>query len=118
MKDVSRHTEASDLDVDELKFNFSLDTGHYPLGDLRSLQEVFAAVQHEEHLANPKNFSSETQIECLDIREGDAGMQQDSSNSEVDVADNLEGWRTLDDWSLQRLVQVRSTSALLLAFKY
>ena len=74
MKDVWRHAEKSDLDVDEFDFNFSLDSANYPLGHLRSLQEVFDAVQHETHLANYRNFSNETNIECFEATESRRGM--------------------------------------------
>lgn len=74
MKDVYRHARKSDLDVDEFDLNFSLDSGHYPLGHLRSLQEVFDAVQHDTHLANHRNFSNETNIECFEATESRGGM--------------------------------------------
>jgi hypothetical protein len=74
MKDVWRHAQVTDLDVNELDFNFSLDSSHYPLNNFRSLQQVFDAVQHEEHLANPKNFSEHTFVECLDIHAGKGGV--------------------------------------------
>lgn len=50
MKDVYRHAQTSDPDVNELDFDFNLDSSHYPLGGLRSLQQVFDAVQHETHV--------------------------------------------------------------------
>jgi hypothetical protein len=71
MKDVYRHAQPSDMDVNELDFDFSLDSSHYPLGSLRSLQQVFDAVQHETHLSNHKNFSDQTLIECLEVSESD-----------------------------------------------
>ena len=67
MKDIYRHTEAGDLDVNELDFDFLLDRSHYPLDALQSLQEIFPAVQHNTHLTNSKNFSEETQIKCFDM---------------------------------------------------
>ena len=73
MKNVYRHAQASDLGVDELDFNFSLDSSHYPLGNLRSLQEVFDAVQHEAHLADHSNFSDQTVIECLEMNGSGGG---------------------------------------------
>ena len=65
--DVSRHAATTDLFVNELDFDFHLDSTHYPLGDLRSLHQVFDAVQSHHHLANEENFSLETQVECLEV---------------------------------------------------
>lgn len=64
---VNRHAEESDLFVNELDFNFNLDEKHYPLDDLRSLQQVFDAVQCQQHLEKVENFSIGTQVECLDV---------------------------------------------------
>lgn len=73
MNNVYRHAQSNDLDVDELDMNFALDTSHYPLSNLRSLQEVFDAVQHQEQLANPRNFSEATLIDCLSVDESTGG---------------------------------------------
>jgi hypothetical protein len=66
MNDVYRHAQPGDADANELDFDFDLDTSDYPLANLRSLQEVFSAVQHQTHLQNPKNFSLETRIQCFE----------------------------------------------------
>ncbi|KAJ5889020.1 hypothetical protein N7495_009061 [Penicillium taxi] len=65
--DVNRYAEASDLSVNELAFDFNLDRGHYPLDNLKSLQQVFNAVQCHEHLEKRDNFSPETRVECLKV---------------------------------------------------
>jgi hypothetical protein len=72
MKAISRHTKASDLEAKDLDFNFNLSRSNYPLGNLQSLQDVFPAVQHDTHLKNPRNFSDETEIMCLDVNEDTA----------------------------------------------
>lgn len=64
---VNRHAETSDLSVNELNFDFNRDESHYPLHDLRSLQQVFDAVQCQQHLEKVENFSLGTQVECLDV---------------------------------------------------
>lgn len=66
-KGVQRHAEDNDLNVDELDFGFNLDSSHYPLDNLRSLQQIFESVQCHQHLSNSRNFSKHTLIECLDI---------------------------------------------------
>ncbi|RHZ43094.1 uncharacterized protein CDV56_100823 [Aspergillus thermomutatus] len=72
MNDTWRHAQASDLEAKDLDFNFDLDRSNYPLDNLQSLQDVFAAVQHDTHLKNPRNLSDETEIECLDVTENTA----------------------------------------------
>ncbi|KAJ5232060.1 hypothetical protein N7468_005016 [Penicillium chermesinum] len=79
--DVQRHAETGDLAVNELDFNFNLDTDHYPLDDLKSLQQVFDAVQCHMHLENEKNFASETCVECFDC--GPSGGEWRNLNEEL-----------------------------------
>jgi hypothetical protein len=57
MKDIHRHGVAEDANVNELDFNFSTASSCDALGDLKSLQDVFSAVQYNDHLNNPRNFS-------------------------------------------------------------
>ncbi|KAJ5188776.1 hypothetical protein N7491_005097 [Penicillium cf. griseofulvum] len=56
-----------DQRVNDLDFEFSFDQGNYPLDGLKSLQDVFSAVQHEKHFSNSRNFSSKTEIRCFDV---------------------------------------------------
>ncbi|KAJ5507662.1 hypothetical protein N7527_009805 [Penicillium freii] len=85
---VNRHAETSDLVINELDFDFDLGTDHYPLGDLRSLQQVFDAVQYHQHLEREENFSLATRVECFKV---------DSQGGE---------WRTLDETNMDQLLQV------------
>jgi hypothetical protein len=66
MKDVHRHGVAQDANVNELDFDFSTASSCDALGDLKSLQDVFSAVQYNDHLNNPRNFSEHTQIRCFE----------------------------------------------------
>ncbi|KAJ6138375.1 hypothetical protein N7471_004861 [Penicillium samsonianum] len=84
---VNRHAETSDLVVNELDFDFDLATDHYPLADLRSLQQVFDAVQYHQHLEREENFSLATRVECFKV---------DSQGGE---------WRTLDETNMDQLLQ-------------
>lgn len=74
MKDTYRHAQAADLEAKDLDFNFWLEGGNYPLDSLGSLQDVFAAVQHDLHLKNPRNFSDETRIRAFDVNGDTAGL--------------------------------------------
>ncbi|KAJ5714684.1 uncharacterized protein N7483_011865 [Penicillium malachiteum] len=84
--DIYRHAEKSDIGVNELKFDFDLDTSHYPLDNLSSLQQVFDSVQCHHHLKNAENFSPGTHIHCLQV---------DSQKGE---------WQTLDEDSMESLL--------------
>lgn len=75
--DVNHHAVSSDLFVNELNFNYDLDTDHYPLGDIRSLQQVFDAVQYHRHLEKEENFSLETRVECLKVDSQGGGKLTD-----------------------------------------
>ena len=88
MNDVHRHATEGDFQLqNELDFDYSLDTSHYPIGNLRSLQQIFEAVQCEKHLSNHLNFFSQTEIECLDVTPAGGG------------------WRTLDDSAMDELAR-------------
>jgi len=84
MNDVSRHSQIPGEIVNELEFDYNLGSNHYPLGCLRSLQDVFSAVQHEEHLSRPENFSNATAVECFKVQR------------------NTSEWLVLDEASLDR----------------
>ena len=66
MRDIHRHGLAEDANVNELDFNFSTASRCDALSDLKSLQDVFSAVQYNDHLNNPRNFSEQTQIQCFE----------------------------------------------------
>ncbi|KAJ5918513.1 hypothetical protein N7466_010505 [Penicillium verhagenii] len=85
--DVDRHAEKTDLVVNELDFDFDLDTTNYPLGNLSSLQQVFDAVQCNHHLKNENNFSPVSRVECLNV---------DSQGGE---------WQTLDEDGMGTFLQ-------------
>ncbi|KAK5052543.1 hypothetical protein LTR84_002408 [Exophiala bonariae] len=75
MNDVSRHAQVQDHQVQaELDFDWSLDSHHYPLADLRSLQQVFDSVQCHKHFRHHENFAAATDIECLEVTSTSAGM--------------------------------------------
>jgi len=71
---VYRHAESTDIDVNELDFNFSPDPTVYPLSGLRALQEGFDAVQYHEHLGTLQNFSDQTSMDCLVVDKSVASM--------------------------------------------
>ena len=56
MNDVWRHAQkAAEANAGELDFDYALTAEHYPLGMLRSLQEVFPAILYHSHLSNLNN---------------------------------------------------------------
>jgi hypothetical protein len=111
---VNRHAETTDLVVNELDFNFELDTHHYPLGNLRSLQQVFDAVQYHHHLEQEENFSRTTRVECLKVDSQGGGRSLDHIVSILgaNMIYHIE-WRTLDEASMDQLLQVRFIQLLL-----
>ncbi|OQE46820.1 hypothetical protein PENCOP_c001G05880 [Penicillium coprophilum] len=90
---VSRHALTADLGVNELDFDFNLATDHYPLDHLRSLQQVFDAVQYRQHLARDGDFSSTTRVECF---------KADPQGGE---------WQTLDETNMDQLLQSYAINA-------
>ncbi|KAI9683041.1 MAG: hypothetical protein M1822_006234 [Bathelium mastoideum] len=74
MKDVNRHAQALDVTENDLDFNFDLEVDKYPLSELQSLHEVFPAILYTTHLSNLNNFSGETDVECFDSMNAEAGV--------------------------------------------
>ncbi|KAI9733147.1 MAG: hypothetical protein M1834_003694 [Cirrosporium novae-zelandiae] len=106
MNDVARHAQAGDLDTNELDFNFSLDSSHYPLDDLWSIQDVFGAVQHEHHLANGNNFSNETAIHCLEVSgKGEGKASGVSWVFKNKLLTGAKEWHALDEQGLKAFVK-------------
>ncbi|KAJ5384595.1 hypothetical protein N7517_002506 [Penicillium concentricum] len=84
---IRRHAATADISVNDLDFDFNLATDRYPLVNLRSLQQVFDAVQYHRHLEREENFSPTTHVECF---------KADSQGGE---------WRTLDEANMDQLLQ-------------
>ncbi|KAI9667758.1 MAG: hypothetical protein M1821_000575 [Bathelium mastoideum] len=76
MKDVNRHAQALDVTENDLDYNFDLEVDKYPLSELQSLHEVFPAILYTTHLSNLNNFSSETDVECFDSMNAEAGVHR------------------------------------------
>lgn len=87
MKDVQRHALPVDAEANDLDFEFDLDNSKYPLDGLKSVQDVFSAVQYQTHLSKENNFSTKTKIECFDAS---------GKNAE---------WLTLDSQGMQDIIQ-------------
>jgi ribosomal protein L37AE/L43A len=47
-------------------FDLNFSGREHPVGDLKSLQQIFEAVQCHKHLANREKFSIWTDVQCLD----------------------------------------------------
>lgn len=65
---VYRHAKTTDIDVDELDFDFNV-TGSGVLPRYSgSLQDLFSVVQWQKHFSNEMNFSPKTDLlDCLQI---------------------------------------------------
>jgi hypothetical protein len=87
---VQRHAEAIDKTVNELDYNYEIDTGQYPLATIDSAQDLFSSVLYHEHLRKDGNFGSITSLECLSV---------DSSGAQ---------WLQLDEASLQEVLHTAS----------
>jgi hypothetical protein len=72
-KGVSRDAQASDLALDEFDYNSSFQSSYHHSEGFGSLQDVFDALEHEKLLSNPRNFASETFIECLNVTRDSGG---------------------------------------------
>lgn len=72
--DINRHAQRTDLNVNELDFDLNIGVNDYPLNDLKSLQQLFDAVQCHEYLRKGENFSFGTKVNCLHVDSHRAGM--------------------------------------------
>lgn len=111
--DVNRHAETTDIKVNELEFEFDLNPSLYPLNDLKSLQQVFDAVQCHHHLKNQGNFSLGTHIECLNVDSKGGGIYSTSLFMAIiiSILMNVE-WQIHDEMSMDNLLQQLKPSVL------
>ncbi|KAF2268765.1 hypothetical protein CC78DRAFT_488149 [Lojkania enalia] len=84
---VQRHAELTDLDPNELDYNYNVDLDKYPLSTVDSVQELFSGVLYHSHIGNKGNFSDTTDIECFS------------------VVDSQAKWLRLDEPALEILIQ-------------
>ncbi|THU99277.1 hypothetical protein K435DRAFT_659316 [Dendrothele bispora CBS 962.96] len=63
--DVYRHALPEDLNVNEFDYDYNLSTNRYPLSLSEYLPDIYSAVLYHKHLANPRNFASQTNIGCF-----------------------------------------------------
>lgn len=87
---VFRHAEPTDLTVDELDFDYDVDTSEYPFANIDSTQELLSGVLYNNHLRKSENFMKETNIDCLMVQKNEAD------------------WLHLDDDRLRTIVKAAS----------
>lgn len=113
---INRHAEKSDLNVNELDFDFEIGENDYPLDDLRSLQQVFDTVQCHHHLRKRENFSLETNLECLSVDWRGAGEMNPRPFGLENYLSYLE-WQTLTGQELGEFLQVTSCHPMPIYFR-
>ena len=62
-----RHGEGNEDEVNELAFEYDVDTTCYPFSSIDSFQDLFSGVLYREHLNKSANFSLDTSLNCLAI---------------------------------------------------
>lgn len=82
-----RHAEGNEDEVNELDYDYDVDTSRYPFSAIDSFQDMFSGIMYREHLSKSANFSLETSLKCLSV---------DSNGAE---------WLTLDQASLSTLLK-------------
>lgn len=82
-----RHAIPQDTEVNELDYQYDVDTDSYPFAAIGSVHDSFSGVMYSEHLRKRENFDIETTIDCLSV--DGAGAK----------------WLQLDQSSLERLLK-------------
>jgi hypothetical protein len=62
-----RHGGTQDVEVNELDYNYNVDTDSYPFATTDSIHDTFSGVMYHEHLRKSENFDLETSIDCLSV---------------------------------------------------
>lgn len=62
-----RHAEGDEDQVNELDYDYDVDTSRYPFSTIDSFQDVFSGILYREHISKRANFSLETSLECLSV---------------------------------------------------
>lgn len=64
---IFRHRNDEDVGVNELDFDYNVDSNEWPLANIESVQDLFSGVLYREHILKDGNFSAKTTIECLQV---------------------------------------------------
>lgn len=62
-----RHAEGNEDEVNELDYDYDIDTTRYPFSVIDSFQDMFAGLMYREHLSKFANFDVETSLDCLSV---------------------------------------------------
>lgn len=87
---VQQHVEPDGLTVNELDYDYDVNTIKYPFANIDSIQELLSGVIYHSHLRKAENFTKETNIDCFMVQKNEAA------------------WLHLDDERLRATVKVAS----------
>lgn len=62
-----RHADGNEDEVNELDYDYNVDTTHYPFSAIDSVHDMFSGVMYRENLSKHANFDLETSVECLSV---------------------------------------------------
>lgn len=83
-----RHGQAQDTEVNELDYEYDVDTDSYPFATIDSLHDSFSGIMYHEHFRKSENFDIETSIDCLSVdHAGAKWLQLDQSSLETQLRD-------------------------------
>lgn len=84
-----RHGQTQDTEVNELDYNYDVDTNSYPFVTIDSLHDSFSGVLYHEHFRKSENFDIETSIDCLSIDStGAHWLELDQAGLEAQLKDS------------------------------
>ncbi|KAF2639125.1 hypothetical protein P280DRAFT_470531, partial [Massarina eburnea CBS 473.64] len=67
-----RHADGNEAEVNELDYDYDVDTTRYPFSAIDSLQDMFSGIIYRKHICNTANFHFETSLECFSVESSGA----------------------------------------------
>lgn len=112
-----RHAEGNEDEVNELEYEYDVDTTRYPFSAIDSIHDMFSGVMYREHLSKHANFDIETSIECLSVdSNGPKWLTLNQSSLSALLEDASERSCNVAALSLQQTPDVTSSNRKALVF--
>jgi hypothetical protein len=112
-----RHGQGNEDEVNELDYDYNVDTTRYPFSAIDSIHDMFSGVMYRDHMDKDGNFDVETSIECFSVdTDGPKWLTLDQDNLSALLRDANERSINVSALSLQQQSDPRQTSRKALIF--
>jgi hypothetical protein len=112
-----RHGQGNEDEVNELDYNYDVDTTRYPFSAIDSVHDMFSGIMYRDHMDKDGNFDVETSIECFSVdTDGPKWLALDQDSLSALLRDANERSINVPALSLQQQADPRQASRKALIF--